>query len=468
MTNAGNPHKVSRSNPPRFTVIPLNPRARQFVSGACALVAFLIPLKLSLVYTTLIPLVLLWALTRRWKIHGWMSSPTETATLVPLAFLLISITCAAIIGVNPLHSVSPLISLVFFALTIFVFRDFCTPYYTLLALISGQALAALHSVIDAAFPNLLPSLFLGSVTESGQLSLSLLICVGLLWQKYKDGLGTLPPTIPRVAIVSCGVSLALLASLGFYSTANLSGLALIAIWLGGLLSLRALLTHAPRSLPEARGILTLSTVHLPLLLCALLVNLKRGPWVGVVIGLATFCLFYARKLLAVIIIGAVLTSVSVPPIRERLEASYEHFTISGGRSTIWKIGLELAGKYPFGVGYHNSGILRNFSAEIPQELKHFHNNLINIAAENGIITACIFVWFIVAFVRVCFRQPLTPLHVALGCAIISWQTAGLVEYNFGDSEVTLIVWVVLGALLSESRRRERRDHDPQRADAGVN
>jgi O-antigen ligase len=183
------------------------------------------------------------------------------------------------------------------------------------------------------------------------------------------------------------------------------------------------------------------------------VNLKRGPWVGVVVGSATFCFFYARKLLAVIVVGAIVTSVAIPPIRERLGASYEHFTISGGRSTIWKIGLELAGKYPFGVGYHNSGILRDFSSEIPPELKHFHNNIINIAAEGGIITACIFVWLIVTLIRTCFARPLSVLHVAFGCALISWQTAGLVEYNVGDSEVTLIVWLLVGTLLNNLRQR---------------
>jgi O-antigen ligase len=96
--------------------------------------------------------------------------------------------------------------------------------------------------------------------------------------------------------------------------------------------------------------------------------------------------------------------------------------------------------------------MRQFSLEIPPELKHFHNNLINITAESGIVTATIFVWFILAVLRVSFRRPLSGLHVAIGCAVISWQTAGLVEYNFGDSEVMIIVWILLGILLGDLRR----------------
>lgn len=428
--------------------------ARSFVRAGCGLVAFCIPLKLALTYIALAPLIVLWGLMQWKRPTRLLLTKQESSVLAPLAFLIVAITFGAIVGIDPIRSASPLLSLTFFSLTIFVFRDFSSPYYALLALITGQTIASIHSVIAAAWPGKIPSLFLGSVTESGQLSLSLLVCVGLLWSKYSRGKSALPPSIPRIAAISFATTLLLLCALGFYSTANISGVTLFVAWAIGIALIRILLKNAPRALPEARGILTIATFHLPLLLCALLVNLKRGPWVGVVVGLAVFCAVYARRLLAVIIVGAIVTSVSVPPIRERLAASYEHFTISGGRSTIWHIGIELAAKYPLGVGYHNSGVLRQFSLEIPPELKHFHNNLINIAAENGILTACIFVWFIYSLVRVCFARPLSALHVAIGCAFISWQTAGLVEYNFGDSEVMLIVWVLLGCVLADLRERE--------------
>ena len=453
MTNPERAQNVPNNSQSGIRAWPLPLRTQQLLGAGCAIVAFCIPLKLAFTYIALIPLIAIWLFSKRWAYHGWIRTSAESSVLGPLVFFLLATSCAAIVGINPLHSLSPLISLIFFSLTIFVFRDFGHSYYVLLALLSGQTLAALHSVLDAAALQSFPDVFLGSVTESGQLALSLLVCIGMLWQKYHDGKDRLPPSIPRVAAATSGISLMMLACLGFYSTANLSGVLLIVAWGCGFTLLKHLLKNAPRSLPEARGILTLSTVFLPLLLCALLVNLKRGPWLGVVIGLATFCLFYARKLLALIVLGAVITSVSVPPIRDRLAASYEHFTISGGRSTIWKIGLELAGKYPLGVGYHNSGILRNFSLEIPPELKHFHNNLINIAAESGVLTASIFIWFIYSLVRLCFRKPLSVLHVAIGCAIISWQTAGLVEYNFGDSEVMLIVWLLLGSVLGDLHKQ---------------
>jgi O-antigen ligase len=133
--------------------------------------------------------------------------------------------------------------------------------------------------------------------------------------------------------------------------------------------------------------------------------------------------------------------------------SAELAAIEGGRSTIWRIGAELLSEYPLGIGYHNSGVLREFTPEIPSELKHFHNNLLNIATETGWLGVAIFLWLLFAAVTASFRNRREPLFVAFGAALISWQVAGLVEYNFGDSEVTIMVWIILGMLLGREIER---------------
>jgi hypothetical protein len=418
----------------------------------CIIVALLVPLKLSLTYIILLPLIILWALSSSWRYGVLIGTPIERSVTVPLAFLLLSTSLSALIGLDPLHSVSPLSSLLFFSLTVFVFRDYGHSYFVPLALVTGQSIAAAHTVLASAFPESIPNIFLGSVTESGQLALSLIVCLGLAWQKLQSHQGTIAPAIPRAAVVCGLIATILLSTLGFHQDINLSSGVIALLWCaGGLAFLLVLLLAHPRT-QEARGLLTLSALYFPLLISALLLNLKRGPWLGVIVGIGVFCLFFARRFLMVVLAATVITAAAVPPIRERLAVSYDHFTISGGRSTIWRIGGELISQYPLGIGYHNSGIMRKFALEIPPELKHFHNNLINIAAESGILTAAIFCWFIFAVVRACCKRPRVAFHVAIGCAFISWQTAGLVEYNFGDSEVMIIGWILLGILLGNFRR----------------
>lgn len=421
------------------------------LKAGCILGAFLVPLKLSLAYVVLVPTILGWLISTSWRSGLLTGSARERAITVPLAFFLLTTTLSAILGIDVINSVSPLSSLFFFALTIFAFRDFGNCAAVPVALITGQAIAALHSVLAATFPNTIPSVFLGSVTESGQLALSIFLCLGIAAQKYHEGRSTMSPATPRVAAACGTIAIALLGCSGFRGAAQIDSTTLALSWLLGLSLITLLIKAVKPATAHARGLLTLSILYLPLLTCALLVNLKRGPWFGVAIGLAVFCVFFSRRLLPIIVTSAVFIALAVPPVRERLAASWEHFTISGGRSTIWRIGAELISQYPLGIGYHNSGVLRQFSPEVPPELKHFHNNLINIWAESGILSASIFVWFICATVRACFSKPISIPHIAIGCAVISWQVAGLVEYNFGDSEVVIIAWILLGLLLRDFR-----------------
>jgi len=201
--------------------------------------------------------------------------------------------------------------------------------------------------------------------------------------------------------------------------------------------------------------IALILIALPFMVSALLVNLKRGPWCGVLVGVSCLATLYARRLVLLVIFLAVTLVICLEPIRDRLLASYDHFTIEGGRSTIWKIGVELTSEYPLGIGYHNSGILREFAPKIPPELKHFHSNFLNIAAEMGWLGALVFIWFLYEVVKLSFLgvkgDKLAPLYAAIGSGIVSWQVAGLVEYNFGDSEVTILVWILIGLLLQRAR-----------------
>lgn len=434
-----------------------NIRAERFLKRGCEVVAFLVPLKLSLAYIALIPLILFWAYHTRRRAQ-YQEIPYEAREiLTPLLFFLLSIGISSIAGLSFSHSASALLSLLFFGLTVPIFFLYATPRRVLPALLTGQSIAALHSVLDSAFPGSIPSLFLGKVTESGQLAITLLLAFGSI-MSLKGGHDDLLQDTPasatpiearswRIFLATGTLMVAGLIVFGFSSAAHLS-MPIFATVTVLMLTAVAAVVHTARKLPLHQALLgCLVAIHTPLLIAALLVNLKRGPWLGVLVGTSILCFLFARKLLALILAASIVIACGLTPVRERLLESYSHFVISGGRSTIWRIGAELASEYPLGIGYHNSGILRKFAPEIPSELKHFHNNILNIVAENGWLTAALFGWFLFTVLRACFSNLRHPLHVAIGCALISWQVAGLVEYNFGDSEVMIIAWIVLGILL---------------------
>jgi hypothetical protein len=414
----------------------------------------------------LVPLLLVWCATvlsnlvrrgsgarRSTALISNIISEREGRVIAPLLFFLATVSISAALGMNGAHSFRMLVSLFFFCATIGLFLQYGALRPVLRGLLAGQTFAGIHSTFEAALPTPAVRLFHGAVTESGQLTLTTLAALGLLWSSA----GELPAPLSvqhRLRLLLAGTGTLIgLTILGFHTSLPLPHAATVAAALVccigvGTAVLPMLLRRGSKSVQQLS---LLTTVQLPVILTALLVNLKRGPWVGVLVGGTVFLATFAPRL-AVLGVGvATVAALGITPIWERIAASYEHFTIAGGRSTIWRIGAELITQFPLGIGYHNGKMLQQFAPEIPPELRHFHNNLLNITAENGWLAGAIFLWFICAVVRRSFARPLTPLHAAIGCAFIGWQVAGLGEYNVGDSEVVLIAWVLLGSMLADQR-----------------
>lgn len=426
-------------------------RINRILTRGCRLAAFLIPLKLSLAYCVLIPLILLYGFSLYKQGVSTLQASRPLQTLVaPLCFFLLAVTISAVTGISPLHSFNPLLSLLFFSLAVPLFATASQPIPVLLALVTGQTIAAFHSVLDGAFPLSLPPLFLGKVTESGQLALSIFVAIGLVWRTR--ALEATSSTLKQVVFPLTALGCATAVAVSLLAFRNDTGLLATPILFAALCWGAAVAWIARRIARHDKNTTLyawLVVAALPLLTGALLVNLKRGPWFGVVTGVALLCALFARRFLIAVIAMVAITVAVFPAVQTRLTDSYTDFTISGGRSTIWQIGVDLCSRFPMGVGYKNSGILRSFSHEIPEELDHFHNNLLNITAENGWLATVLFLWFIFTALRLCFSNPKEPLLIAIGCAIISWQLAGLVEYNAGDAEVLIMVWLLLGVAIKQ-------------------
>jgi putative inorganic carbon (hco3(-)) transporter len=80
---------------------------------------------------------------------------------------------------------------------------------------------------------------------------------------------------------------------------------------------------------------------------------------------------------------------------------------------------------------------------------HLHNNFLQIAAERGLPALAIWIWFLVALVRDLWTRfrAAAPVDrfLAAGAlaAVAALLTAGLFEYNFGDSEVLMLFLILV-------------------------
>ncbi|MCO6429307.1 MAG: O-antigen ligase family protein [Deltaproteobacteria bacterium] len=440
---------------------------------ACA-AAFLLPLKLSWALAVIVPICLLEILSGFPAMAELLKTPAMYHVKVFVAWCGWAV-CSSIFGIDPFNSLHGALSLAFFSVLIFFTFSVAAqfgPDRILFALLLGQSIAAMHSILNSAYPGLAPKLFVGKVTESGQLAISVVLAIGMLCylnQKIirnsgANGSGLLIFSdlwriSKRKALFAFMLLSALLTAFAAYSD-RLAGLRaffallLITALAMNLINLRSIYKRTA-GLDYAR-VFAISNIILPLCITALLANMKRGPWAGAAAGSLILLCLYSRKLIAPSLVIAVVLFGTLAPVKERLEQSAEHFYIHGGRKAIWDIGAELGSHYPLGIGYENSPVLRDFSTEIPNELRHFHNNFLNIWVETGWIGLFIFTWWLAVVIRQAWKD-YGPAHYSvlsrgLACCLISWQIAGLVEYNFGDSEVLLVVFLLLGVLAAIERR----------------
>jgi len=143
------------------------------------------------------------------------------------------------------------------------------------------------------------------------------------------------------------------------------------------------------------------------------------------------------------------------PVYERFASMWEHFFISGGRFDMWKLGYELIERFPLGLGFANSDLIRTFDPSLPFLHRHMHNNILNVVLEMGILGGLFYLYIFYLIFTVI--KPLVTsrnlvnnwnkLSLVLGTSIFGWQIAGVVEYNFGDGEVRLMALVLVGVLL---------------------
>ncbi len=202
------------------------------------------------------------------------------------------------------------------------------------------------------------------------------------------------------------------------------------------------------------------TAVLAVLLLALLLTFTRNAWLGTLVGWLTLSVMISRRWIVVGLVALGLIAVTVPgQFKERLVDGFDlQDTTTQSRLELLQTGLGIIADHPWtGVGPRMVPIVAQeyrTNHTFPDWLyQHLHNSPLQIAAEMGIIGLVAWLalwgWLMRDFWRMAKgwreRDPFRFfVCVNALCVSTAFLSAGLLEYNFGDSELlNLMIFFVI-------------------------
>ncbi|MFH1784211.1 MAG: O-antigen ligase family protein [bacterium] len=204
---------------------------------------------------------------------------------------------------------------------------------------------------------------------------------------------------------------------------------------------------------------------------ALVFTFSRGPWfstAAVMVLLIAFLLISASArikkmtlivgvLIIVMVIASGAISVMMKGSRMSIVERFKNLK-DADRIKMWETGVDIVKDYPlWGVGMKNiSTVYSTYNPEHAKKTQSWgelHNNFIHIMASRGIPALVAFVWIFISYFKNAFRvyfetrlknDEFSMLVIACVTACLGFLFAGMTEYNFGDSEIVMMLWFVMG------------------------
>ena len=200
-----------------------------------------------------------------------------------------------------------------------------------------------------------------------------------------------------------------------------------------------------------RGERTWAALVMPALAVAVALSFGRSAMVGACVAAALLLALKDFRLLAVLpIVAAIAFAISPASIAARYASIFDVKDPTRiDRIAMLQAGQRMIADHPlFGVGPNMVGRLyadyRNPGAQLNP---HLHNVPVQVAAERGVPALIVWLWFIGTVVFDCARRFYRGAHrfeaAAALAATAAMLSAGLFEYNFGDSEFLMLFLVLI-------------------------
>jgi O-antigen ligase len=218
---------------------------------------------------------------------------------------------------------------------------------------------------------------------------------------------------------------------------------------------------------------TWAVLVMPALAVAVALSLSRNAWVGACAATALLLALKDLRLLAVLpIVAAAFFAVAPGVITTRFVSMFDlQDPTNRDRLAMLRKGGHMITAHPVtGVGpnmvlrvypeYRDPGAVERLNP-------HLHNVPVQIAAERGLPALAVWMWFVVSITMSLGRRFYAGRHRALTAAalaaVVAMLTAGLFEYNFGDSEFLMLFLILItlpfAADAPESGRPAQRPRD---------
>ncbi|MGH9931502.1 MAG: O-antigen ligase family protein [Pyrinomonadaceae bacterium] len=213
---------------------------------------------------------------------------------------------------------------------------------------------------------------------------------------------------------------------------------------------------------------------------ALLLTVTRASWLGCLVStLIVLLLGVGRRamiFIGVLAIPLILAGLFVLQQKRNVSFIDQADQSTTWRETVWREGFNLLVSKPrhLLVGVGMDSIKRHWRAwgmfdngRIPWG--HMHSNLLQIALERGVPVLILWLAFLFVYSRTLWRSLLLVrtrsgsdgvlgrlwidrgiLLGALG-GLVGFFTSGLVHYNWGDSEVVMVLYMIMGLALAIHR-----------------
>jgi O-antigen ligase len=200
---------------------------------------------------------------------------------------------------------------------------------------------------------------------------------------------------------------------------------------------------------------------MPALAVAVALTSTRSAAVGVCIGVALLFALKDFRLFAILpIIAAIFFAFAPRLVTQRFVSMFDAKDPTRlDRVAMVREGGRMVAAHPL-VGVGANMVEKRYEEfrgpdAVNKINPHLHNNPVQIAAERGLPALVAWIWFIVALARDLWTRfragGQTFLPAAALAALAALLTAGMFEYNFGDSEV-LMLFLILVTLPAAAQR----------------